>query len=214
MHRLSEAEACGAAAGEKAVVLTREALSAAENDLAVTLELRSGGMDASGVELSHGAMLKNERWKNEIRRRRDTLPQIREAAREQLRTAREGGKKVRRRRPRQHPSDVQQAAARKSNGSTRSLTALGGSALATALDHCLPHRPPPHPFCVCHHPQPPNRHCAPPPRSSTSHVVSPIPHRDDRLIWRPQSSRVVPLASRAAMMGSGWPPARERVGGV
>ncbi|KAL1524405.1 hypothetical protein AB1Y20_019300 [Prymnesium parvum] len=93
MHRLAEAEACGVT-GEKVLVLTRDALGKTESDLAVTLELRSSGIDETGSELSQDEMLRNDTLRNEIRRRRDTLPRMRDSAQAQLRAACESGEKA------------------------------------------------------------------------------------------------------------------------
>ena len=91
----AEAEACGAATGETVYVFSRDALVLAESHLAVTLELRSSGIDEAGEEMSQHAISKNERSRKEIRRRRDTLEPMRSAAQLQLRHAKESGKKVR-----------------------------------------------------------------------------------------------------------------------
>lgn len=56
MHRIAEAEACGVMGGAKVTVLSREALSSAEAEAAVTLELRSSGLDENGDELSLGEL--------------------------------------------------------------------------------------------------------------------------------------------------------------
>ena len=85
--RLAEAEACAGEGADSVTVLTAEELGAAESAMAVTLELRMTGIDEHGIEMTRGAMNKNERRRDEMRRRRDQLTSARAEAQAALRAA-------------------------------------------------------------------------------------------------------------------------------
>ena len=81
--RLVAAEACGGVVA----VMSRASLEAAETELAVTLELKAGGVGVDGYALTARLASQLSARRDEMRRRRDTLRGARDAATAELKAA-------------------------------------------------------------------------------------------------------------------------------